>query len=707
MKLKSQPSIGVAVWRRAPLLFVLVVAVGSASHGTMTTLQAQGQTDFVVVTQLRGIDVNVWPEQGGDFGSGAAFVDYDNDGDLDLYVAMGPDEANRLYRYDSDRMVYTEVAGALGCADSGSGKGVKFADYDNDGDQDLFVANYKGANRLYRNDDGRLFVDVTSEARLGYVGQSYGAAWGDYDNDGWLDLYVCDRNRSWSDLLYHNNGDGTFTNVTESANVKQVPLTSCEAVWLDYDHDGDQDLYVSVDGFILANKLYRNNGNGAFTDVSEVSGAGVVLNAMGIAIGDYDNDGWEDLYITNSGGTEAKHVMLRSTGNNRFEDVSAAMGVDSHLWGWGTEFLDHDNDGDLDLYVVHQRGGNIFYENVGDRFVDITDASGVGDRENSYGMATGDYNNDGRVDIFVVNRQGPSILYENTLGENSWLKVRTIGRMGRVKQGVTASNRDGVGARVRVVAGTHDQFRVIRAGSSYLCLSSQEVEFGFGSAKRAELVQVKWPSGIVDTLTDVALDQTITVCEGGWPVEFDYVRAGVSEDRRGISLSWNPLCDGTISGYRLYRETAMETDDGPVFDGIEVFDLLDHTARAWKDETAEPGVSYRYAVSAVGPNGEEIRSTWVEATTPSYIELRQNYPNPFNPTTNIAFRLESAGPVRLAIYDVHGALVEVLLDTHLDPGEHEVVWRPGIDTSRRATAAYFYRLETPDATLTRKMILLK
>ena len=484
---------------------------------------------FLDVTAARGIDVVIQPDVREDWGSGAAWGDFDGDGDMDLYVAMGHGEENRLYRSDGAASFVDEAA-SLGCADAGKGKGVKFCDYDNDGDQDIFISNIDGSNRLYQNDGSRFFYDVTVQSGLAYNGKSYGASWADFDNDGWLDLYVCTRAQV-PNLLYHNlgpdpddNGAVKFANVTAAAGVEVPDRLSFEVVWIDYDLDGDLDIFIAVDKRI-GNKLLRNNGpNGqgqvTFTDVTAETNTGQQIDGMGIAVGDYDNDGFEDLYVTH---TNPGHILLHNNKGVNFTDVADGTGVRAFRLGWGTEFLDYNNDGFLDLYVVHwtatpgQSGARnfLYRNNAGVNFTEVGAQEGVGDTGSGHGLAVGDYNDDGFIDLFVVNSDGPSKLFENQPTGGRWLKVRTVGkeRVG-LDDEVLASNRDGIGARVHVQIGTFHQYRTVRAGSSYLSMASREVEFGLGPNITVDLVEIQWPSGIVDSFENVDANQTLTVREG-------------------------------------------------------------------------------------------------------------------------------------------------------------------------------------------------
>ena len=583
----------------------------------------------------------------GDCGSGVAFADFDGDGDLDLFVGMDTGAANRLFVNDGFGS-FTNRAGAAGVNDLSCAKGVAFADYDNDGDLDFFVASWDGPNVLYQNNGDATFTDQTVFARVEYTGKSSGATWGDFDNDGHLDLYIA-------------NDFGT------------------------------------------GNVLYRNNGNETFTDVSLASGTNLSMLAMGIAIADYDHNGYLDLYITNA---PVGNALLHNNGDGTFTDVAKSKGVFVQRNGWGTVFFDCDNDGDDDLYVVNQTaaGGtqdseNMLFENVGGTFADISASSGVADQRPGYGMAVGDYNNDGYYDMFVQNcsssgNPAPMSFYENTTSGNNWVKFQTVG---------TQSNRDGIGARLTVTTGSLTQIKEVSGGSSYLSQNSLEVGFGIGEATSLDVLNVRWPSGIVDVYQNLPINQTRTLTEGETvPVfitGFDAAARGA-----GVELSWEIWRDEAIDGFRLYRSQA----GGPAAE-LPIDGGLGPQARRYVDTAVEGGTRYAYVLAVVMPDGTELRSQRIAVELPlGGLVLHQNNPNPFNPLTRIGFVLPRAAPARLGIYDASGRLVTTLVDGALDAGPHEVTWS-GRDRAGNPVASgiYFYRLSSGSRTLTRKMILLK
>ena len=493
-------------------------------------------------------------------GGGVLVLDFDGDGLHDIYAvnSVGP---NALYRNNGDS-TFTETAAALGVDDpEGRGNGGCAADYDNDGDQDLFVTNY-GPSRLFRNDGGS-FADVTAAAGVMDSGDAFrntGCAWGDYDRDGFVDLvfvrhlYESHRRmfqtREFLDaiarlVLYRNNGDGTFTDTTSFLGDTSDPMDPAfsgqagniwgagfQPGWADFDNDGDLDLYVVNDlgNDIQRNVLWRNDGaagggSWAFTDVSRSSGADVAVFGMGIAVGDYDLDGYLDIFVTNI----RDNVLLRNEGTgleftDSARDAGARVGLIDRKArvAWGTFLFDYDNDGDEDIYLAsgYLRADdvtvgaaanpveqpNVLLRNEGDgTFVDVSASSGADDSGVGRGAVYLDYDNDGCLDVFVVNLGQPAVLLRNMCEtKRAWLAVKPVG---------TSSNRDAIGARVTVEVGGASQIREIAAGSSQMGQNMLEAHFGLGMASTVDSVTVVWPSGKVTRLTDVPANQRVTVVE--------------------------------------------------------------------------------------------------------------------------------------------------------------------------------------------------
>ena len=541
--------------RQRCFLLMLNLLIG-ASH-------AQIAVQFVDVTTEAGITfkhVNGASDQKfylETMGSGAAFLDYDNDGDLDLYIVNGAPlpgfetatpPANILYQNDGDGR-FIDVTAAAGVGDTGYGMGCVAADYDNDGDADLYVTNF-GANLLYQNNGDGTFTDVTTHAGVdGGDKWSSSCAFVDYDHDGNLDLYVVNYldydiagDRDWhdprgqqiyanpqvypgvSDILYRSNGDGTFSDVTRQAGVYNDDGKGLGVTCGDYDNDGRIDIYVAND--TTPNFLYRNVGDGRFVDIGPFAGAaynehGVAEGGMGVDFGDYNNDGSLDIFVTNF--SNETNTLYHNTTDGALIDFSniAGLGEVSFLkLAFGTKFFDADNDGALDLFVAnghlyptesdaleYAQTDQLFINTGEGTFVDLSEESGeyFSIKRVGRGATFGDYDNDGDTDIFVVNLNQKGVLLRNEGGNrHNWLMIKTVG---------VKSNRDGIGARVEAATRSHSQIREVQAGSSYLSGHDLRLIFGLGTETKAETIRITWPSGVQQTLTDVEANQLIFINE--------------------------------------------------------------------------------------------------------------------------------------------------------------------------------------------------
>ena len=499
-------------------------------------------------------------------GTGVAIFDYDNDGWPDIFVVNGTTldplpgkkpPTNHLYHNNHDG-TFADVTEKAGLAHTGWGQGVCVGDYDNDGNEDLFVT-YYGKNVLYRNNGNGTFSDVSDKAGVAGNGAwSTGCAFVDYDRDGKLDLFVSTyvdfdlktapgpgerascmwkgvpvmcgpRGLPWSrNVLYHNRGDGTFEDVTVKAHIDRTNGHYGFSVsTMDFDDDGWPDIYVACDS--TPSILYHNNHDGTFTDVAVVAGAafnedGKEQAGMGSTIGDYNGDGRLDIFKTNFSDDTA--TLYRNNGDGTFDDVTfaAGLGLYTKYLGWGTMFLDVDNDGWPDLLLVNghvypevdkqhlgsdYREPRILYHNKGNgTFADISANAGPGitAAKSGRGLAVGDLWNDGRMSAVVSNMNGPvSLLVNQVRSGNHWIAIRTTG---------SESNRDGIGARIRVKAGDRILVDEVRSGSSYDSSNDMRVHFGLGGNARVEWLEVRWPSGLTERFSNVRVDAVQTLKEG-------------------------------------------------------------------------------------------------------------------------------------------------------------------------------------------------
>jgi len=502
-------------------------------------------------------------------GSGLAFFDYDNDGWLDIYLTNGtqldahwpPGKAPTSHLYKNNRDgTFTDVTEKSGLARTGWQTGVCVGDYDNDGNDDLFCC-FWGHNVLFHNNGDGTFTDVTRKAGLydDEIRWGSGCTWLDYDRDGRLDLFVChyiklDPQKTpdpagpsvcqWKGIpvmcgprgltgdtncLYHNNGDGTFTDVSARSGIlKPGPRYSITPVSYDFDNDGWPDIYVAVDS--EPSMLLRNNHDGTFTDIAVLAGCAYSENGheqsgMGVGVGDYDCDGWFDIFKTNFADDTCN--LYHNNGDGTFTDVtfSSGIGINNRYVAWGCEFVDYDNNGwpdiiqvnghvypEIDQHNISQTFKNprLVYRNMGDgKFKDVSASMGpgIGEKFSSRGAAFGDYDNDGDIDVLILNLSDPPSLLRNDGGNSqNWIKIKLIG---------TQCNRTAIGARVRVTTGKHTQMNEVHSGSSVMSQSDFRLHFGIGDSQFADVIEVKWPTTQkLERFTQVKANQILTIREG-------------------------------------------------------------------------------------------------------------------------------------------------------------------------------------------------
>jgi hypothetical protein len=536
---------------------------------TATAHNCIPETGSVELTQLE-----MWSDQTsgalGDGGQseGVSWGDYDGDGDLDLYVA-NDGSANRLMWNQGGGAFGEDSAGML--ADTGWGLGVSWGDFDNDGDLDLYLAKYLGRNRLFRNLGSGVFEDITAPP-LDDPGDSRGAPWADFDNDGDLDLYVV--NEGSPNRLIRNEGGGIF--VLDDASPALADAGSgVAAAWADYDGDGDQDLYLA--NYNSANRLFENQGDGTFVDATDGTPLGDAGSAGGVAWGDYDNDGDLDLYLSNK---NSANRLFRNDGDGAFTDVTSQP-LDDARWGSGAAWADVDLDGDLDLYLaVYGDSNRLFCNYSTGLFADATSPQ-LSESGHSTGVAWGDYDDDGDPDLYVCNANDPNKLLRNDYaGGNNWLSVRL--------QGV-ASNRTGIGARVRIVAGGVSQMREISGGSGYASQDAPVAAFGLGSAGQVDTLLVRWSGGWVNHYSNVPCNQHLVLIEDLPPDPPTNLTAVPSDVT--LTLHWDAVAAADIDHYVVERDTTA------LFGTAQVVCSTPDTT--WVDFPILDAREYSYRVRAV------------------------------------------------------------------------------------------------------------
>jgi hypothetical protein len=552
---------------------------GTGFHFTDVAAQAglsQANNVFGGVTRKRYLLEEI--------GCGIALFDYDNDGWLDLFLVNGtrfegisPDHppTNLLFRNNHDGS-FTDVTEKAGLIRSGWGQGCCIGDYDNDGYDDLVVTNWGGIVLYHNNGDGT-FTDVTEKAGLVQKGPTprwnTGCCFLDYDRDGHLDLFVANYVNfdpqaaplpgdnqycryfglsigcgpqglsGGTNILYHNRGDGTFEDVSERSGivVPRGPATPTfvSEQWIpsgsyglgvcaaDFDNDGWPDIYVACDS--VPSRFYHNNHDGTFEEIGTqigcaVNEGGVPQGGMGVAAGDYDCDGWLDIVKTNYSDQTAN--LYHNNGDGTFYDAvfQAGVGANTKYLGWGVGLFDFDNDGWPDIFMsnghvfpevdtkklhVTFKQRKIVYRNLGHgHFIDVTSSAGpaVNQPRPSRGTAFGDFDNDGDVDVAIINmNEPPSLLRNDSPSKNNWLKIKCIG---------TKSNRSAIGARVSVVTGRHSQMSEVTSGSSFLSQNDLRLHFGLGHARQADLVEVRWPLGLLESFKNIEANQLLVLQEG-------------------------------------------------------------------------------------------------------------------------------------------------------------------------------------------------
>lgn len=539
---------------------------------------------------------------------GCVFLDIDNDGFLDIFLVNNANP-NRLWK-NNNGTSFTDVSALWGMNVTAPGRGCSAADFDNDGNIDIMVGNYNAVLALYKN-SGTAFTDYTSTAGINFTGWGGTINWLDYNNDGKTDaIFGNDGVPYHYNYLFRNDNLLSFTNVAYTSGITDSTST-LTITSSDYDNDGDLDIFCGTQTNYgpATDFLYRNNGNGTFTDVTVSSGLVSYSYSWGADWGDFNNDGYMDLYIANS---NAPNQLFKNNGNGTFSDVTSQYGVGDPTATYSCGWADYDNDGDLDLYVANgQTGTDKLYRNDGSTFTDVAPQAGTNDTRHSSCISWGDYNNDGFLDVYLNNNGTENRLYKNNGGNgNKWVIIKL--------RGVT-SNRSAIGARVKVKAGSLTMIREVSGGSGGKGQNSLPVEFGLGGASIIDSVIVRWPSGLVQGFAGVSPNTIYSLAEG---------------QPLGIQI-WNPV------------------------------------------------------------------------VLPTQYSLMQNFPNPFNNSTKIYFEVKTnhnwVVDVNMKLYDMLGVEIKTLVTGRFSSGLYAV----DVDASSLTSGVYFYRMEASGFADTKKMVLIK
>jgi len=697
-------------------------------------------TQELATTQITFTDVSdsAAPGLGDGTARGIAWVDFNNDGLPDLFVPTAGNTPNKLYK-NLGNGTFIEVAAQVGLNDLSNTITCSWGDFDNDGDVDLVVTTTGGPTKLWRNNlltgGDTTFTDISTGAGISLNGAQM-PSWADYNHDGFADFYVPVASTTVADALYRNNQNATFTNVADSAGVNhQVSGISEQAIhWGDYDSDGLADLFIgSLSGQSF---FHRNNGNGTFTEIA--ASLGFQGTARGAQWVDYNNDGLWDLSVAGYAGTTTIPIKLfRNNGDGTFTDVAATAGITDPVISWGVSWADFDNNGYEDCFVTvsGQSTNCILYKNNGNgTFTNVTAQAGLSGLVQLCAV-WGDYNNDGFMDLYTSGAPsaGNHLFRNNGDPTKRWLKVNLVG---------TQSNRAGIGAQIIIVAGNLRMMREVNTGAGYRSQNMLTAHFGLDTNTTADSVIVRWPSGIVTIRTNVGANQTLTIVE-------QHVTAP------NIVLYPDTL---TLTWANVFRDTLWVKNTGDALLIVDTIyaspnDSLEKRLRIQpRSFTVVPGDSQLVNVwewsiiplSGVRPQYEFVESLFVVSNDPDdsiltvilrgdysptnavedrgeppvHYALAQNYPNPFNPTTKIEIRIAEPGLVTLKVYNVLGQEVATLINAVKQPGTYEVTWdvshKDGRQASGFPSGVYFYRMTAqPDRVgartfvETKKLLLLR
>ncbi len=675
-----------------------------------------------------------------------AFFDENNDGKEDLYVAAGGfvSSDNVYYRSRGD-MTFEIATDEVGLTDSGPSSQIVAADFNNDGLTDVYVVSHSYqviSNHMYFRRQGGGFIDVTAASGTGHSYESHNAVAFDYDSDAWLDLYVISANHNGLEpnALFHNNGDGTFTDMAASLGVEVLYAMGMGACVGDFDNDGDPDLYVANE--FEDNVFFRNDG-GTFTDITAQSGLIDSTVSKAAYFEDYDADGWLDLYVVNRAGNDQ---LFRNNTDGTFDDITTAAGIIADQKGRTLSWADFDNDSWLDIFVCNNNQSNdqLWHNNGDGTFGDVTATAAIFDLNYSDAVGLGDPNGDGFVDIYISNLDVMDRLYMNSGNENHWISINPSGR--------NTTNRSGVGVRVTVVTNSHRQIREVGAGGGYQSFSSLPVEFGLGSATNADSVILRWTDGHIETYTNVPADQFYIAVEDSELYVFALpdVQISVTPQNPPVII---PSQGGNIpftleldnfTGFPLPLDvwTEIRLPDNTSFGPMISRNLNLPNTTLTRDlsqsiPAGAPSGDYTYyaylgnlseqAVWAVGTfdftksgtadgSSEWVVNGWDEEcrecmdpldegsdNLPESPRLVGINPNPFNPSTTIEYVLPKASDVTLMMYNISGQRVLNLIDGYRQPG----VYRVTLDGSLLPSGVYLLHFQTAVIEQVMKAMLIK
>ncbi|MEM8909087.1 MAG: FG-GAP-like repeat-containing protein, partial [Bacteroidota bacterium] len=572
-----------------------------------------------------------------------------------------------------------------------------WVDYDNDYDKDLLVTCYQASNRLYRNDGNLSFTDVSDFAGIPNKNDpTFGASFGDYDRDGDLDLYVCNYTFGLVHTSYFlaNNGNGTFTNVTQTVGLTTPPNFSFQSMFFDHNNDLWPDIYVAVD-MDYNNLLFHNDGLDspggiiAFTDMTYSSGAGVIVDAMNSGAGDYDNDGDLDIYVSNTAPAPG-NILLRNEGNMTYSSVGAACQVDFFVTSWAANFFDFNNDSYLDLYVSTLAPGNTnngLFINNGTCPFTLYDGNFSGNALASFSNAYGDYNQDGQLDL-AISQVSPNnyLLLKNTNPAGStgkWLKVKLEG---------VSSNTDGIGSWIEVYKDGQKYVRFTHCGEGFMTQNSSTTHFGLGNYNTVDSLIVRWPSGVIDKAVNLSTNQCVYVLENTFiplPVSLQQFEAK-RQDNRYAMLHWQTASESNSSHFEIER-----SPDGRNFTFIAQVDARGNSSSLqnyqYQDEPGKTQEQYYYRLKLVDQDRSfqysPVRQVHFDTEVP--FQVKAIHPNPVkDDLCQLDLFSDQRQEVQLKIYNNVGQLMRQQTQ-QINTG-HQLI---DLSTTKLANGLYLITIE--------------